>query len=410
MRTISLLLFAALLPIAFAGTSGPTPIPAPPAFQLSTAGQSLCAGQVNYMPITVTNPYALGGASMTDTVVGIVSNNYMYPAGNGTVTPVTIPNNDSATVNVPIFVSANAPVIIVGGLSISYTYQSLYGDVEQKNLSFSVENCGSQLSVSVTPETFTAGVIQNVTLGLSNSGATNLSHISVRLSIPSQDGSWLTTQPVQVGMLPANSETSINERVFITKNATQSVPLNISATFYNGSNINQLYETRSMPARGIIQISSSSFTVSPSMPAVGSIFSVSFVLTNIGTAGASAVTVSTIAGNGFRAFGSESTFIGDVAADSQVPVTMSLQTNSSVKSGTYTVPIRVNYLDDLRNNVTVWANATVTLVPQSLNATGTRTVRGSSGFSTGTAIIVMLVAAGGAWLYMRSRKNKAKKK
>ena len=49
------LLMVAVAAVAFAATSGPSPIPNPPSFQVGTTALTLCKGVVNYVPITVTN-------------------------------------------------------------------------------------------------------------------------------------------------------------------------------------------------------------------------------------------------------------------------------------------------------------------------------------------------------------------
>jgi hypothetical protein len=139
---------------------------------------------------------------------------------------------------------------------------------------------------------------------------------------------------------------------------------------------------------GIINITPSSTTLSPSIPTVGSIFSVSLILTDIGTAGASAVTVTPLPPAGISSYGSNSVFVGDMSVDNQVPVTMTLRSNTSLKAGKYTLPVRINYLNNLRENL-----STTILVPITI-ASGvafntTRT--GGPGRTTGGGIVSTVI-------------------
>jgi hypothetical protein len=345
-----LLLFAALAPtLVFAGTSGPSPIPPPPTFQVSTNVLTLCKGMINSVPIQIKS--TPGAAVMEDVQLSLQNSRYVYTVGNGTTSSVNVTANVTRTVPLMVFASLNSTPLISAGLAINYQYSTLYSDSEVRNISFGVQTCPSTLQITATPGVLTSGKIQNVTLNFTNNGNVALNYISIHASLPSIDGTFLGAQPIQISTIAPKKSVNIQQSVFVYNNATQSFPINMSVSLYNGTQLEQLSVNPIVLSSGIINISSSSTTLSPATPAAGSIFSISFVLTDTGTAKASAVTATALSSNGLYSYGSNSVFVGDMQVDSQTPVTLTLTSRSTVKSGNYIVPVRVNYLNNLRQNL-----------------------------------------------------------
>ena len=98
---ILLLIMAVIPAIAFAGTSGPSPIPNPPNFQVSTNALLLCRGVVNFIPITVTNAGnqngAIGGITMESLTVGLANSKYLSLIANGTTNSINLQTTNSRT-------------------------------------------------------------------------------------------------------------------------------------------------------------------------------------------------------------------------------------------------------------------------------------------------------------------------
>ncbi len=368
---LTLLLVAPML--VFAGTSGPAPIPPPPAFQLSTALLTLCRGVVNNVQISVSNP---GSQPMTSMQLGLVASRNIYGIGNGTVNQATVAAGNTTTVNLPIFVSLNTSSLVSVGITINYNYFTLYSDSEIRNVSFGVQTCTPQLAV-VANHTIVSGKVDNIVINLTNTGSTMLNAISASVSIPAQDAAVLSTQPKQLGSLAPGKSKMMNVSAFVYRNATQSFPLNVSVSLYNGTKPVQMLSSIQMLSTGIINMTPSSITISPISPTPGSIFSASFILTDIGTVGASAVTATALPPAGISAYGSNSVFVGDMAADTQTPVTITLLASGSLASGAYNIPIRINYLNNLRQNQSAMIN-----VPLRIAAGSNLTRNGTSGFRT----------------------------
>lgn len=405
---IALCLFPA---VALAGVSGPAPVPPAPAFQISTQTLTLCRGVTNWVSFSVSNP---GSQPMTSLQLGLVASRNIYAIGNGTINQPNVPANGAISMRIPIFVSQNTSSLVSAGISVNYNFYTLYSDSEIRNVSFGVQTCPSPLSVQ-TSSVVTSGKVGNLTLNLTNFGNTVLSAIALRISMPAQDAAILTNQPIQLGSMAPGAKAQVSERVFIFRNASQSFPLNVSVDMYNGTSPMQLLQTIPLLSSGIINITPSSATLSPQAPSIGSIFSVSLILTDIGTTGASAVTVTPLPPAGISNYGSNTVFVGDMAVDTQIPVTVTLRSDPSLKVGTYTVPIRINYLNNLRANLSTTISVPVSLVPTNL----TRIISGQVGFQRsnnsgglllGLVIVVIIVcAAGYAWrkgLFKRMRRKR----
>jgi hypothetical protein len=390
---------AAMPAVAFAGTSGPSPIPNPPNFQVSTNALLLCKGVINYVPLRVANLGQQNGSiTMESLQLGLTSSKYLVTVENGTTNTITLPPNTVATTTLPIFVSLNSSTLISAGISVNYDYLSYYSDSEVRNVSFGSESCPSQLSATISPSVLTSGKIENVSFKLSNSGRTPLNNVSVKASLSPQQGEVLSSQPVLVGLIPALGNTTIKESLFINS-TSQTFPINLSISFYNGTRLEQLSDSIAVLSSGIVDLVPSSITVSPAAPTAGSVFSISFVLTNLGTTQAAAVTATVLPPSGVTAFGSNSVFVGSIAVDSQTPVTLSL--SSSSRGGSYTVPIEITYLNNLRQQINSTMDVPITVYASNFISSGTKGVvvtTGANGTtvyrrSSGSGVIIIIILA-----------------
>jgi hypothetical protein len=145
------------------------------------------------------------------------------------------------------------------------------------------------------------------------------------------------------------------------------------------------------------------------VPSPGAIFSISLVLTNTGTSPASAVTAAVVPVKGFVPYGGNSVFVGSIAADSQSPVTLTLTASRSVQNGIYQIPVQIDYLNSLRQNVSQEITVPVQMAAASINAT--TFIRSSSRLSTGgglIALVMLIIIVILLILYYRERKRNAR--
>ena len=93
-KIMLLLLMVAVPALAFAGTTGPSPVPNPPSFQVSTNTLTLCKGVVNYIPITVSNLGKFNGSiTMGSLQLGISSGKSIVAVANGSTKTMVSTNN-----------------------------------------------------------------------------------------------------------------------------------------------------------------------------------------------------------------------------------------------------------------------------------------------------------------------------
>lgn len=422
MNKINLLMTFALFAvlsagIVYAGTNGPSPVPLPPNFQVTSQPILLCKGQINSIPITVTNAktnyLGVGAQNLTGTVMqgvtlSLGSSRYLASAGNGTAYIGSIPSLGSATIELHVFVNQSAPLINTVPVAISYYYLQLYSDSEVRNLSLIAVQCPSQLTVNMTPKTLTSGEIQNITIRLRNNGNSSISNINVHWSLPPIDGAVVGSQEYNIKALGPGNESRINASIFVSRNASiESFPVNITATFYSGAELEQVLNSTSIIPTGAINLLPSGVTLSPSTVPQGNIFSISFVLTDIGTSGASAASSYVLMPQGFSSYGTNPVYIGDIAADTQSPVTVTLISSPDLKPGVYDIPIRINYLNGLRQNQTSMMNVSVNITRSYHNASATGQPQQAKSSGGGLIIpsVLLIALVVFAWLYYQERKK-----
>lgn len=417
---ILMLMLLAATSMTFAGTSANTNYPPPPNFAVSSNATTVCRGQVNYVPITVwnngepgsINPSELNsyGPAMINVELSAQNTKNTYFAWNSTAVMGTVNPLSSNTAYLAWFVPQNASATDTLGIGINYFYYTYAEDQEERNLSFSAVQCKLPLTLNVSPAILTSGEIQTIGVGLHNSGQATLRDISVSVYSPTSDMSQLTQMPLNLVELAPGASATINDTVFVDKNASLSFPLNITADFYSGGQFMQAASYKQTLSQGLINISASSVTVSPSPVTPGGIFSISFVLTDTGTSGASTVIVSSQESNSFRLYGSSSEFVGSIAAEAQAPVTLTFQADNLTKPGTYQIPVRVSYLDNFRNNDNSTIIVPVTVVDAGAALSGAQTgsgaavrTSGGSGLLVISALVIVAVVLG--YMYYRERKK-----
>ncbi|MCL4365459.1 hypothetical protein M1590_04010 [Candidatus Marsarchaeota archaeon] len=384
---------------AYASTGGPQPVPSPPGFYINTTTLTLCKGMTNNIPITVTNLGTGYLGQMQNLQLAIVDSKGIFSGtGNGgSVNP-----GSSKTVNLPAFVDANASPFINTEVSVNFYFDNIYTDSEIRNITFGTTSCPQPLSAALSQKVLTSGEIENVTLNLTNSGFTTLNSISASVIFPQSDVAWLGSTPIEIASIPPKSRVSIPSRIYVYNGAGQAFGANLSVDYYNGSRAMQVWDSIEILSVGIINVTASSFTISPAMPQAGGVFSVSFVLTNIGTASASAVTATAVPPKGFMSFGSNSVFVGDIAVDSQTPVTITFVSVNATNAGTYGMPIRISYLNSLRDNISQYITVPVTV----LSATPHQQVSQVQGSGYGTILFVLsIIIAVMAFLLYQDRRH-----
>jgi hypothetical protein len=358
-----LLLFAMVAPAAaFAGTSGPSPVPPAPNFQITTTTLTVCRGITNVVPLTISNLGNSDNPTMQSVQLSLNSRD-IIELGN-TIQIANITPDTSTIVNISSFIDLNASSLITVQIPINYDYLTLYSDSEMRNLTFQVQSCPTliPLMVNVSPSVLISGQINNLTFSFSNTGNTILNYISASASIKgSQNGVvFIGRQPIQIASIAPKQTVNVTEGIY--ENSSQIFPLNVSTSFFNGTNLEEIADSFAMLSGGTTQMVPSSITVSPTNLTAGSIFSVSFIVTDIGTSGVSDASASAVLPAGFREYGTAGpSFIGSIQTQSPTAISLTLIANSTVKNGNYIIPVKISYLNSLRQNLSTTVNVPLTI-------------------------------------------------
>lgn len=378
LKIILLLTIAAPI-VVYAGTSGPSPIPPAPNFKVTTNTLMLCKGVTNYVPITVTNQGGTNYPTMQDVQISL-SNRYITETGNSTVIN-NIRSDESSIVNIPVFVDLNASSLITVQVPITYSYLTLYQDSEVRNLTFDTLYCPSatQLVVNVSPTVLVSGEINNFTITFTNTGNTVLNNLSAQTYVSgSQSGiQILNHKPINIESILPLSSVNVTQRIY--ENGSQIFPLNVSVTYFSGSSLEQVVDSVSMLSSGTIDMVPSSISVTPSTITPGSILSISFVITDTGTSGVTDAVATAIPPAGFKPYGVSGTdFIGSIGTETPTAVSLTLIANASLKSGSYTIPVQLSYLNTFRQNMSTTVNVPVTVLESGSSSRETSSSNGSS--------------------------------
>ena len=105
-----------------------------------------------------------------------------------------------------------------------------------------------------------------------------------------------------------------------------------------------------------------SITVAPEKVVPGDVVAISILLANRGTGQALDVVASIEPPKGFTVIGEQSTFIGRLVEGQTTILSYTLKAEDNVPSGTYTIPIKLDYYDVLHRSHTVELRVNVTVV------------------------------------------------
>jgi hypothetical protein len=348
------------------------------------------------------------------------STNILAP---GSTTPVTFTfENDGQTVvsNISLELSAQSPitllstdVINIGTLnpnrsqnisalvyvppsasnaaSISFTFSYLdpSGIVGSgsRTLSFLLSTTSniSPITLNVQPTTLVSGEVNNITITIANEGTTQINGVSMTFVFAGSSLTWLQPSIFQIDELAPGKSAQITGKAYVSSTATASTQLQISINYYDSNGIlNQVVRNFGILAQGLVDMEVVSSTILPTAPTIGSIFSATVTINNVGTISAASVTATPQLPQGFRVFGSTSVFIGTMPLDTPTTFTISVETTNTTKPGRYQLPVTITYFDNLRNSLSTKITLNVNIANQTSTITTTRT---SSNTSTGIGLL-----------------------
>ncbi len=387
-----------------------------PQLSFNVKNHALVAGAINNVTVEVTN----SGSGYASDVSATPTQSSNISLVNQTKTIPSIAPNQTKNISMYLYVSPG----IAGQattLPLNTQYITPYGYNTSSTVDLSVYALPisqSEIVVSASTYDLVSGSVDYTNITIKNNGSSQISNLTVQLSPQSplaligSDGFYNipSLSPGETYIIPVQLYLSSST------NTVSSLVVNLDYATQTSS------RTLSFLAPGYINITSVSTTLLPSNPSVGSIFSLTSTLNNLGTTTASSATVTAYPPNGLTIVGQDTTFIGSIPTDTPTAFTMSFIVSQNAKPGRYTIPVTLTYSNNLNQrenttfqysvNVSAYGPNTV-IGDQEQGQTGSGGVVVSKNSGTGLVIpiiIVVIIAAVAYYLYGRRKKRKISEK
>ena len=370
-------------------------------------------------------PYSTLIAGQTNNVTVQVSN-----IGTGYAYDINLPLTSSPVINLirqAGTISSLAPGSDVNTTFLAYVPPTLKGEEVTLNLNphyinpygynstnsstielYVLQNQGS-VNISSNMQSLFSGEVNTANIIITNGADSAMTNLSVSLT-PSSSLSIIGSDGyVPIQRINPHSSATIPLELYPSASGTVA-SLGVSLS-YSGGNITR---TISFLTPGYINLSEVSSTVLPAAPQKGEIFTITSTLDNLGSETAYAVTVTPEPPKGINIVGQNSSFIGDVASDTPTSVTLSFTAVQSLNPGTYSIPVKLSYVNNInqRLNQTLYYSVDIAqgsvqnrTLPQS--GTAVRTQGGGGLFVAFVIVVIILIAV---YLYIRNQGKKEAKK
>lgn len=388
-------------------------------FSINATSHGLLAGSVNNLTIKLRNT---GSGYAYDIKPSIAASSSLNPVGEPGEAASLAPNA-TAYLTIPVYVSPGAAGQSVSA-QLSLAYSDAYGNNESLQTTLDLYGVApaSQVSLTSQYEDVEEGAPQNTSIIVSNSGGTPITNVTVQLTPESPMTIIGSDGYFSFPYIAAHSNVSMPVNLYVTSSSSTVATLSAQISYVFDGQAESGTRDLSFLTPGAINITETSTALLPAAPTQGGIFSVTGTLLNSGTTSASALSISTSGVNGISVLGANSTFIGTVGVDSPTSFTVSFEASRTVKPGTYTIPLRIEYLNNLNQKQSKLIEVPVQIASSSANSTF---VTGNSSFVKGSfnqkkgdsglllivvIIIAAAVAAVAAVAYMKVFRKRTGKK
>ena len=385
-------------------------------FSINATSHGLLAGSVNNLTIKLRNT---GSGYAYDIKPSIAASSSLNPVGEPGEAASLAPNA-TAYLTIPIYVSPGAAGQSVSA-QLSLAYSDAYGNNESLQTTLDLYGVApaSQVSLTSQYEDVEEGAPQNTSIIVSNSGGTPITNVTVQLTPESPMTIIGSDGYFSFPYIAAHSNVSMPVNLYVTSSSSTVATLSAQISYVFDGQAESGTRDLSFLTPGAINITETSTALLPAAPTQGGIFSVTGTLLNSGTTSASALSISTSGVNGISVLGANSTFIGTVGVDSPTSFTVSFEASRTVKPGTYTIPLRIEYLNNLNQKQSKLIEVPVQIASSSANSTF---VTGNSSFVKGSfnqkkgdsglllIVVIIIAAAVAAVAYMKVFRKRTGKK
>ncbi len=324
-------------------------------------------------------------------------------------------------------VSFSAYISQIGGGTVlqipsNVTYYDAYGYEQRSSQElgfYTGYGSGYPVTISLNPGSIYAEVPETVNIVVQNNGDAKINNVYAEIVGSSSVSVLSPNEWASMGTVAPHSSANLQASIFSTSTTGVS-PLQLMLEYSIGGKVQSLNKTYNLLTPGLIELEQVSSSVIPARPTAGGIFSVTATLDNVGPSTAYSVKATPELSDGIRNLGANSTFIGNVQADTPTSFTLSFLAPS--KEGAYSIPVVLSYLNNLDNisQQIVYFNFTVASSGNAISGAGPVAIAGSTGAAAYgyrksggglgiVVIVVIIIIAAAALLIWKARKKKGRR-
>jgi hypothetical protein len=343
-----------------------------PEVRLSALEDTVYEGkQTIWIEVTNTGDAVAHAIEMEDAVASGVSTEFPAATALGDLDPGT---NVQTPLELIVPQGARGTVIPVT-IDVSYFGPSNIFYRRTEKLHLLVKSTpGRPLTPTLAPNELTIGARTQVTITLTNAGSHPVSNLDLTLS-PDATVKILSDQTLyHYESLPPTDSIPVPLEIYVpatTLSPTASISLQV--TYFDEAVWLERSEryTLNFLLRGLIDISLTDQVVIPTEPRVGSPFSATITVTNIGTSVAyAAAALPELENLPLKTFGPKSVYIGNIDLNLPTTFTINLQLDNTTDAEIL-LPVTLTYMDNLRKPYAVVFTIPVTIAPEANGSSGT---------------------------------------
>lgn len=225
-----------------------------------------------------------------------------------------------------------------------------YNTTESSTIDFYTTQMQQLVTVYPSNQTIIAGKVYNTSILVHNGGGAPIYNVSVALTPQSPLDILGNNSYVVLPDIPANSSASFPLELYSQASSSSSPVDTISAMLAYTANGQAQSSNRdiSFLAPGYVNLTQVSLSMLPTTPTVGSIFTITATIDNLGSVEATAASVAVDVPQGLKIVGQNTTFIGSIPIDTPTAFSLSF---TATKAGKYTIPVKVEYLNNLNQHL-----------------------------------------------------------
>ncbi|MCL4391024.1 hypothetical protein M1578_02390 [Candidatus Marsarchaeota archaeon] len=198
-------------------------------------------------------------------------------------------------------------------------------------------------------QTLVAGKPNYMRMYIHNGGSSPIYNMSVLLTPQSPLDIFGNNSYVVLPLIPANSSASFPIELYAQASSSSQVnTLDAALTYTANGQTQTANKAVTFLAPGYVNLSQVSLSVLPAAPTTGTIFTITATVDNLGSIPATAASVVAETPGGIRVVGQNTTFVGSIPVDTPTAFSLSF---IATKAGKYTIPVKVEYLNNLNQHL-----------------------------------------------------------